>query len=29
MTRVPPPARVLYKLIGRGKYEKEIADLRA
>jgi hypothetical protein len=26
MTRVPPPARVLYKLIGRGKYKKEIAD---
>ena len=29
MTRVPPPARLLYKLIGRRKYEKEIADLRA
>lgn len=29
MTKVPPPARLLYKLIGRGKYEKEIADLRA
>jgi hemerythrin-like domain-containing protein len=26
MTRVPPPARLLYKLIGRGKYQKEIAD---
>jgi hypothetical protein len=26
MTRVPPPARLLYKLIGRGKYHKEIAD---
>jgi len=29
MTRVPPPARLLYKLVGRRKYEKEIADLRA
>jgi hypothetical protein len=29
MTRVPPPARLLYKLVGRKKYEKEIADLRA
>lgn len=29
MTRVPPPARRLYKLVGRRKYEKEIADLRA
>jgi Hemerythrin HHE cation binding domain len=26
MTRVPPPARLLYKLIGRRKYEREIAD---
>lgn len=29
MTRVPAPARLLFKLVGRRKYEKEIADLRA
>jgi iron-sulfur cluster repair protein YtfE (RIC family) len=29
MTRVPPPARLLYKLVGRRKYEKEIAGTRA
>lgn len=29
LARVPPPARLLFKLIGRRQYEKEIADLRA
>jgi hypothetical protein len=29
MTRVPPPARLLYTLIGRSRYEKEVAGTRA